>query len=426
MAKTHQVRCVVPSGDRVGEGAVWSAQDQSVYWTDINRFLIHAHDTRTGATRSWCFDEPVVALSLSTEEGRWLVALASRLVWWWPALGLGFFVLASAYGVGSAFKPTAFGLLLSLALLPVLFGTVFAAVYHSEVIAVRVGEPYGTLMLTASVTVIEVALIVTLMVTSEKDTATLARDTVFAAVMITLNGIVGLALVVGALRHHLAVFNAEGSGSSLATVATLAGLTLVLPTFGTWHQIAGAPITGQTADLFNPKKFGPNASGLYTVQVALGTFPDATMGAGTDVLLYHFAVYLTATPLVGEPTVLLTKNICVDLNASTAGAPVGSIGPAPNTTNDFEVIFGPDGKLVNAPSGQLFLLVRDYTKGADFRVPPGAQLIDAFRRAGETHLVTIRSTGAIGYAPVTWPDNATGMYSGSGQDPFTLARQDSN
>mgnify|MGYP003351187072 FL=1 len=70
MAKTHQVRCVVPSGDRVGEGAVWSAQDQSVYWTDINRFLIHAHDTRTGATRSWCFDEPVVALSLSTEEGR--------------------------------------------------------------------------------------------------------------------------------------------------------------------------------------------------------------------------------------------------------------------------------------------------------------------------------------------------------------------
>ena len=84
MAKTHQVRCVVPSGDRVGEGAVWSAQDQSVYWTDINRFLIHAHDTRTGATRSWCFDEPVVALSLSTEEGRWLVALASRLVWWWP------------------------------------------------------------------------------------------------------------------------------------------------------------------------------------------------------------------------------------------------------------------------------------------------------------------------------------------------------
>ncbi|MFM8272536.1 MAG: Tfp pilus assembly protein FimT/FimU [Gemmata sp.] len=212
------------------------------------------------------------------------------------------------------------------------------------------------------------------------------------------------------------------------------GCTLVLPTFGTWHQIGGAPPAPNppTADAFDPIPTGPNASGLYTVQVALGTFPDATMGAGTDVLLYHFAVYLTATPLVGEPTVLLTKNVCVDLNApqrptsTSPEFPVGSIGPAPNTTNDFEVIFGPDGKLVNAPTGQLFLLVRDYTKGANFRVPPGAQLIDAFRRAGETHLVTIRSSGAIGYAPVTWPDNATGMYSGSGQDPFTLARQDLN
>lgn len=81
----YQARCVVPTGDRVGEGAVWSASDQSVYWTDINRFLIHAHHVQNGTTRSWMFDEPVVALSLSNQEGRWLVALASRLVWWWPA-----------------------------------------------------------------------------------------------------------------------------------------------------------------------------------------------------------------------------------------------------------------------------------------------------------------------------------------------------
>ncbi|GAA4119729.1 ionic transporter y4hA [Nocardioides fonticola] len=127
-----------------------------------------------------------------------------------------------------------------------LIGAVLAAVHHAEVVAHRVGEPYGSLVLAVAVTVIEVALIVTLMVTSDKDTATLARDTVFAAVMITLNGIVGLALVVGALRHHLAVFNAEGSGSSLATVVTLAGLTLVLPTFTTsaeGPEFTGAQLT---------------------------------------------------------------------------------------------------------------------------------------------------------------------------------------
>ncbi|HEX4687482.1 MAG TPA: ionic transporter y4hA, partial [Nocardioides sp.] len=87
--------------------------------------------------------------------------------------------------------------------------------------------------LAVAVTVIEVALIVTLMVGDPVHGATLARDTVFAAVMLSLNGIVGLSLLVGAHRHHLAVFNPEGTGSALATVITLAGLTLVLPTFTT-------------------------------------------------------------------------------------------------------------------------------------------------------------------------------------------------
>ena len=84
-----------------------------------------------------------------------------------------------------------------------------------------------------AVTIIEVALIVTLMVSGGPETATLARDTVFAAVMITCNGIVGLSLLLGARRYGLAVFNAEGSGAALATVATLATLSLVLPTFTT-------------------------------------------------------------------------------------------------------------------------------------------------------------------------------------------------
>nr|WSX53293.1 ionic transporter y4hA [Streptomyces sp. NBC_00974] len=114
-----------------------------------------------------------------------------------------------------------------------LAGAVLAAVHHAEVVALRVGEPFGSLVLAVAVTVIEVALIVTLLADGGDKTSSLARDTVFAAVMITCNGIVGLSLLVGALRNRVAVFNAEGSGAALATVATLAVLSLVLPTFTT-------------------------------------------------------------------------------------------------------------------------------------------------------------------------------------------------
>jgi Ca2+:H+ antiporter len=116
-----------------------------------------------------------------------------------------------------------------------LVAAVLAAVHHAEVVAHRVGDPFGSLILAVAVTIIEVALIVTLMISDPVHGATLARDTVFAAVMLSLNGIVGFSLLVGALRHHLAVFNPEGTGSALATVITLAGLTLVLPRFTTSH-----------------------------------------------------------------------------------------------------------------------------------------------------------------------------------------------
>ena len=114
-----------------------------------------------------------------------------------------------------------------------LAGSVLAAVHHAEVVAHRVGEPFGALILAVAVTVIEVGLIITLMVTGGPGTETLARDTVFAAVMITCNGIVGLSLLVTALRNRVAVFNAEGTGAALAAVVTLATLSLVLPTFTT-------------------------------------------------------------------------------------------------------------------------------------------------------------------------------------------------
>ncbi|WP_459956425.1 calcium:cation antiporter [Nocardia sp. IFM 10818] len=121
------------------------------------------------------------------------------------------------------------GVLVSAALV----GAVLAAVHHAEVVAHRVGEPFGSLILAVAVTIIEVGLIVTLMLSSGEKAASLARDTVFAAVMITCNGIFGLSLLVGALRRRVAVFNSEGTGGALATVATLATLSLVLPTFTT-------------------------------------------------------------------------------------------------------------------------------------------------------------------------------------------------
>ncbi len=114
-----------------------------------------------------------------------------------------------------------------------LVGAVLAAVHHAEVIAHRVGEPFGSLVLAIAVTVIEVGLIVMLMTSGGQGASTYARDTVFAALMITLNGIVGLSLVVGAIKHHLVSFNPSGTGSALSTVVALASLTLVLPAITT-------------------------------------------------------------------------------------------------------------------------------------------------------------------------------------------------
>ncbi|MGI3784093.1 MAG: ionic transporter y4hA, partial [Janthinobacterium lividum] len=119
-------------------------------------------------------------------------------------------------------------------LVAVLLGAaVLAAVHHAEVVAHRVGEPFGSIVLAVAVTAIEVGLIVSLMLSGGEKGATLARDTVFAAVMITCNGILGLSLLVGAVKHGLSVFNAEGTGAALATVTALATVCLVLPSFTT-------------------------------------------------------------------------------------------------------------------------------------------------------------------------------------------------
>jgi Ca2+:H+ antiporter len=140
--------------------------------------------------------------------------------WAWPLLGA-FALLATLTGVLSGPVATAVGV--------TVVGVVFAAVYHAEVVAHRVGEPFGTLVLAVAVTVIEVALIVSIMVEGGADKAGLARDTVFAAVMITCSGIVGLCLLAGGVRHHVQGFQFQGALSALAVLAPLTVLTLIVP-----------------------------------------------------------------------------------------------------------------------------------------------------------------------------------------------------
>lgn len=148
---------------------------------------------------------------------------------WAPVAGL--VVLAATWGRE---LPTALLLVVAAALV----GSVLAAVHHAEVVAAKVGEPFGSLILAVAVTVIEVGLILILMSAGGDGASTLARDTVFAAAMITINGIMGISLLVAARRdeHGYAYFNPEGTGAALATVTSLAVLCLVVPKFATSAQ----------------------------------------------------------------------------------------------------------------------------------------------------------------------------------------------
>ena len=147
--------------------------------------------------------------------------------WSWiaPAAGGVLIALVFAGGVagGSAIVSAVAALLLGAA--------VFAAVHHAEVLAVRVGEPFGSIILAVAVTVIEVALIVSIMLSDASGTAVVARDTVFSAVMIVLNAVIGLCLVFGGQRHREQSFTLDAASAGLAVLGTLAVLTLVLPNY---------------------------------------------------------------------------------------------------------------------------------------------------------------------------------------------------
>lgn len=116
-------------------------------------------------------------------------------------------------------------------------GAVFAAVHHSEVLALKLGEPFGSILLAVAVTVIEVALIVSILNSGTPGSAAVARDTVYATLMIVLNGVVGLCLVAGGWRHREQVFRIEGAAASLGVLGTLATLALILPNYT--HAVHG-------------------------------------------------------------------------------------------------------------------------------------------------------------------------------------------
>lgn len=113
----------------------------------------------------------------------------------------------------------------------ILILSVMAAVHHSEIIAHKVGEPYGTIILAISITVIEVSIIISLMMSGGKETVSLARDTVYAATMLILNGIVGLCLFIGGLKHHEQKFSKHSVTIALVSLISIVVFTLVVPTF---------------------------------------------------------------------------------------------------------------------------------------------------------------------------------------------------
>ncbi len=160
-------------------------------------------------------------------------------LWTWltPALAVAVLVAALAGGLGT---------ILTILCGAGLFGAVIAAVHHAEVVAHRVGEPLGTLVLALAVTAIETALILSMMLAGGEDMAVLPRDTIYAAVMIICNGLVGLCIVVGGLVHREQTFRVEGAGAGLAALIVMTALTLVLPAFTTSTE-GGTYSTSQLA-----------------------------------------------------------------------------------------------------------------------------------------------------------------------------------
>jgi Ca2+:H+ antiporter len=235
--------------------------------------------------------------------------------WTWAAPLIGWLLIAATVGVAVP------AWLLAVALI----ATVLAAVHHAELVAHRVGEPFGTFLLAIAVTIIELGLIITLMSAAGPDAASLARDTVFAAVMIILNGLIGACIFFGAIVHKEQTFKQTGVSASLATLCALTVLTLVLPNF----------TVSEPGPVYSPAQLGFVAIVsflLYATFVAVQTvrhrdyfLPAKTLAADEDVhadpptnaqTLFSAVALLACLGAV----VLLAKTLAPTIEAAVASA----------------------------------------------------------------------------------------------------------
>ncbi len=217
-----------------------------------------------------------------------------------------------------------------------LIGAVLAAVHHAEVVAHKTGEPYGTLVLAICITIIEVSLIVSLMIAGKEGSEVIARDAVFATIMIIMNGIIGLCIFVGGLSHHELSFRNEGTNSTLAVLTALATFILVLPivtvsapgpTFTT-SQLAFAGISTLAlyiAFLFfqtvsHRDYYLPKAKDKKTDSNFHALKPSNTKTAVSGILLFASLVAVVALAKLLSPT--------IEAAVQAAGAPKAVVGIA--------------------------------------------------------------------------------------------------
>jgi Ca2+:H+ antiporter len=250
-----------------------------------------------------------------------------RSAWVFPVLAVLLFAAVTA--TGYTFTLSLAGLGFALLLLVILFGTVFAAVHHAEVIAERVGEPFGTLVLTLSVTIIEVALITTIML-GDKPAPELARDTVFAVVMIVCNGLVGLCVFIGGLRYREQGFQLSGANVYLSMLIALATITLIMPNYTT--TTPGPFFSAAQLGFVDVVTLALYGVFLYTQTVLHKDYfvHDSAGGEGGESHLSGRALLLSVVLLLVSllAVVLLAKkfSLVVDAVAVRSGAPPAFAG----------------------------------------------------------------------------------------------------
>lgn len=256
----------------------------------------------------------------------------SRFIADWP-IALIWAVLVLLTAVGDALNPNAIGLLPSILVLAGIFAVMLAAVFrvvhHAECLAIIFGEPFGTLILTLSVIGIEVALITAVMLTGD-NTPTLARDTMFSVLMIVMNGLVGLSLLIGGLKHGLQVFNLSGANAYLVVLLPVAITSLVLPSFTLSAPGGGlSPLQTVYQILISMVLYG-----IFLVYQTLGKpemfrqpksdLPTPAGSSGHDLETHGVAFHVVGLVLAMLPLVLMSKMMAlyVDFGIVQLGAPV--------------------------------------------------------------------------------------------------------